>query len=212
MRRVWVVFALGWAVLLRAGPGAADAGFHVQSVSLVDAPTLGDRKARVVLIEFSDFHCPFCRQYTRETFPQIKKDFIDSGKVLYAFRHFPLEIHPRAPDAAVAAMCAARQGRFWELHARFFSAPRPVPPDALEDHARAVGVDLQRFRTCMRAGVARADVQNDVEEARRLGFGGTPGFVLGYRDGDARVRAMRAIGGAQPYATFKTALDALLER
>lgn len=180
-----------------------------QTVSLVDAPTLGDRNAAVVMIEYGDFHCPFCRQYARETLPEVRKQYVESGKVLYAFRHFPLQIHPRAPDAAVAAQCAARQGRFWELHDRFFSAARPVAPQDLESHAKAVGVDVQTFRTCSRAGVARDDVRQDVEEARRLGLRGTPGFAFGFRDGE-RVQVLLSVSGAQPYARIAAVLDKLL--
>jgi protein-disulfide isomerase len=162
------------------------------------------------MIEYGDFHCPFCRQYARETWPEVRKHYVDPGKVLYAFRHFPLQIHPRAPEAAVAALCAARQGRFWELHDRFFRAPRPVAPEELEGHVRAVGADLQKFRTCTRAGVAREDVRLDVEEARRLGLAGTPGLAFGVRDGDERVRVLLSLSGAQPYATIAAILDKLL--
>jgi protein-disulfide isomerase len=162
------------------------------------------------MIEYGDFHCPFCRQHARETLPEVRKHYVDTGRVLYAFRHFPLQMHPRAPDAAVAARCAARQGRFWELHDRFFRAARPVAPQDLESHAKAAGVDLQTFRTCTRAGVARDDVRQDVEEARRLRLGGTPGFAFGLRDGDERVRVMLSVSGAQPYATIAAILDKLL--
>jgi len=179
-------------------------------VSIRDVPTLGDAGAPVVLVEFSDFHCPFCRRHVNETLPLVKQDYIDTGRLLYAFRHFPLDIHPRAPDAAVAAMCAARQGKFWELHARLFAAPRPVAPEALEGHAKAVGVSVQRYRTCVNAGVARDDVRLDVEEARRLGLGGTPGFALGLRDLDDRVRVLRRAVGFQPYADLKKAIDGVL--
>jgi protein-disulfide isomerase len=195
--------------------GAAAAGrvepAHVQSLSFAGAPTLGSPNALVVLVEFSDFHCPFCRTYARTTFPEIRKAFIDTGRVLYAFRHYPLDIHPRAPDAAVAALCAARQGRFWELHERLFAAPRPVAPDALEDHARAVGVNLQSWRTCVRAGVAREDVRQDLEEARRIGFAGTPGFVAGLRDGADRLRPRYRFAGAQPFESFKKMIEELLK-
>jgi predicted DsbA family dithiol-disulfide isomerase len=111
----------------------------------------------------------------------------------------------------VAAFCAARQGRFWELHERLFTAPRPVAPDALEGHARAAGVDLRAWRTCVRAGVAREDVRQEVEEARRIGFAGTPGFVAGHRDGADRLRPRYRLAGAQPIASFTTMLEELLK-
>ena len=198
--------ALGLSVLFVSGPPSAPTQ---QTVSLVDAPTMGSSLAKVVIVEFSDFHCPFCRKYARETLPHIKREYIDAGKVLYAFRNFALR--PQAPDAGVAALCGARQGKFWELHDRFFSAPRPVPPGDLEGHAKAVGLDLPRFRTCMK-GIARDDVRTDVEEARRLGFAGTPAFLIGYNEGNERMRPVHRIAGFESFAAFKSVLDPLVNR
>ena len=205
MERAGLV-ALALSVLLVSGPRSTPTQ---QTVSLVDAPTMGSSLAKVVIVEFSDFHCPFCRQYARETLPHIKREYIDAGKVLYAFRNFALR--PQAPSAGVAGLCGARQGKFWELHDRFFSAPRPVPPGDLEAHAKAVGLDLPRFRTCMK-GIAQDDVRVDVEEARRLGFAGTPAFLIGYNEGNERMRPVHRIGGFEPFTAFKAVLDPLVNR
>ncbi len=215
MRRAVIACALGCGLVVAAatpgGVARADVGQLPlpRTVSLADAPAMGDPAARVVVIEFSDFHCPFCRQHAREALPQIKKAYVETGQVLYVFRHFPLDTHPRAPDAAVAAMCAARQGKFWQIHDRFFAAPRPVQPADLEGHARAVGVNLPPFRTCLK-GIARTDVQTDAEEARHLGMMATPSFLLGHNDGDNRMRPAGRMAGAQPFEAFKTAIDGLL--
>ena len=196
--------ALGLSVSFLTSPRPAA---PPQTVSLVDAPTLGSTLAKVVIVEFSDFRCPFCRQHVRETMPHLKREYIDAGKVLYAFRNFPLR--PEADDAAVAALCSARQGKFWELHDRFFSAPTPVLPADLEKHAKAVGVDLARYRTCMK-GIAREDVRTDLEEARRLGFKGTPGFLIGLNEGNDRMRRIHGLGGFQSFAEFKAVIDPLV--
>lgn len=180
------------------------------TLSLVDAATKGRADAPVVMIEYSDFHCPFCRKYTKETFPLIEKEYIQTGKVLYVFRHMPLDAHPTAPQAAVAAVCATRQGKFWELHDRLFSAPKPVQPADLESVARAAGVDRDRYRLCMK-GIARQDVEDDLKEGQRIGFAGTPGFALGPNLGDQRMRLQRRLAGAAPYAHFKETIDALMK-
>jgi protein-disulfide isomerase len=172
---------------------------------------MGNADAPLVMIEYSDFHCPFCRKYTAEVFPQIKKEYVDTGVLLYVFRHMPLDTHPTAPQAAVAAVCATRQDKFWPLHDRFFAAARPVQPADLERHARAVGVDLARFRLCMK-GIARQDVEDDLREAQRVGFAGTPGFALGANLGDQRMRLEGRLAGAAPFARFKAVLDELLAR
>ena len=201
-------FALGCSVWLAAS--SPTAGVE-QTVSLADVPTMGSPLATVVIVEFSDFHCPFCRRHFKETLPKIKREYVDAGKVLYAFRNDPLNIHPRAPDAAVAAMCGARQGKFWELHDRFFSAPTPVQPGDLERHAKAVGLDLPQFRSCMKR-IAREDVRTDADEARRLGFGGTPGFLIGEKVGDDRMRPVLGFAGFSPFSRFQAAIDPLLNR
>ncbi len=91
------------------------------SVSEDDDPMLGDPGAPVTIIEFSDFQCPFCQKFHSETFPQIKKTYIDTGKVRFVYRDFPLSFHPGAQPAAEAAECAHAQGKFWEMHEALFS-------------------------------------------------------------------------------------------
>jgi protein-disulfide isomerase len=177
-------------------------------ISISGAPAMGDPAARLVLVEFSDFHCPFCRRHAREVLPQLKRDFIDSGKLLYVFRHFPIEgTHPGAPNAAQAADCATRQDKFWEFHDRLFGAAGPVRPDGLEKEAKAVRLDLPRFRDCMRGAVAADRVRQDLDDARHFGFRGTPGFVLALRDGEADPRVLTILGGTRPYSAWKELLD-----
>jgi protein-disulfide isomerase len=208
MRAAVLVLAAGAALLADAGLGAqARPSGHM--LSYTGAPTLGDRGAPLVLIEYSDFHCPFCRQHAQQALPRIKKEYVVTGRVLYVFRHYP--VRPGGLDAAVAAQCAARQDAFWELHDRLFAASRPVAPRDLERHARTAGIDdAGAFRTCVKAGMAREEVRIQAEEARRMGFGGTPAFLVGYND-PPRVRVVQRIGGAQPYETFQAIFEALLE-
>lgn len=83
-------------------------------------PSLGDKNARVTIVEFSDFECPFCRRYFTGTFPQLKKEYIDTGKVIMYYRHYPLPFHPLAQPFANASECANEQGKFWEYHDKIF--------------------------------------------------------------------------------------------
>jgi protein-disulfide isomerase len=209
MRAAALVLAAGAALLAQAGLGAQAGRPSGHMLSYAGAPTLGDRHAPLVLVEYSDFHCPFCRQHAQQALPRIKKEYIAAGKVLYVFRQYPAP-RPAPFDAAIAAHCAARQDLFWELHDRLFSAPRPVGPRDLERHARAAGVDAGAFRTCFKAGIARSEVQVQVDDARRLGLGGTPSFVVGFND-PPRVRVVDRIRGAQPYETFQAVFEALLK-
>ena len=83
-------------------------------------PSNGKAGAKVTIVEFADFECPFCKRYFTQTFPQIKKDYIDKGSVVYYYRHFPLDFHPLAKPFANASECANDQGKFWEMHDKIF--------------------------------------------------------------------------------------------
>lgn len=92
-----------------------------QDVAIGHLPILGNKDAAVTVIEFSDFQCPFCDQFVKNTYPQLKKEYIDTGKIAFAYRHFPLtSIHPNATPAAIASECANEQGKFWEYHDTLF--------------------------------------------------------------------------------------------
>lgn len=93
-----------------------------KEVSESDIPTLGNANAQITMVEFSDFECPFCKRYFDSTYPQIKKDYIDTGKVKVVFKHYPLSFHPSAKPMAVAGECANEQGKFWEMHDKMFAS------------------------------------------------------------------------------------------
>lgn len=93
-----------------------------KEVNLVDSPTKGEGGAKVKIIEFSDFECSFCAKFYAQTFSQIQKEYIDTGKVFFAFKQFPLGLHQYAQKTAEASLCAGEQGRFWEYHDSLFEA------------------------------------------------------------------------------------------
>jgi protein-disulfide isomerase len=159
-------------------------------------------------MEFSEFHCPFCRRHATETLPRLKRDYIDTGKLLYVFRHFPLDSHKEAPAAAAAAACAGALGKFWELHMRLFSA-FPVPSRDLEMHAKAVGLDPLRFRSCVETQ-GRNVVADDIKEGNRLGLTGTPAFVFGLNERNSTFTPLAGTSGAIPYEMFKEAIEKIL--
>jgi protein-disulfide isomerase len=143
--------------------------------------------------------------------PQIEREYIQTGKVRYVVRDFPLPTHRHAFKAAEAAHCAAEQGRFWEMHARLFEHQNALDVEALPQHAQALGLDLPRFQQCLQQGRYAEAIRRDLEEGRRAGVRGTPTFFLGVLEPDgARVKVQRVIVGAQPYAAFREALEALL--
>jgi protein-disulfide isomerase len=180
-------------------------------LSLEGAQIKGASQAKIVFVEYSDFQCPFCASYAANSYPQITRDYVDSGKMRYAFVNFPIEsLHPAAFEEHVAATCAADQGRFWEMHDRLFANPKATDAKALADHAAVVGLDATRFRSCLEGGSHAADVRRTVGTVNALGIVGTPTFVIGLVGPDEKIRVAKVISGAKPYSVFKEAIDGVL--
>ncbi|MGH9329581.1 MAG: thioredoxin domain-containing protein [Vicinamibacterales bacterium] len=181
-------------------------------ISLAGAKIRGSDSARVMLLELSDYQCPFCGRHFRDTMPQIEKEYIATGKIRYAFRDFPIEsLHRQAVKAHEAANCAADQNKYWPMHNRLFTYPNPLGPDELKTHAAAVGVELGAFQLCVDSGKHVTTVQQSVEDAVSSGVTGTPAFFVGVIEADGKsLKVARFINGAQPYARFKQEIDALL--
>jgi protein-disulfide isomerase len=180
------------------------------TVAVGSIPVKGDAGARVTLIEFSDYQCPYCRRHVNNTLPKLAEEYIAAGKLRYAFRDFPLEqIHKDAFGAAEAARCAGEQGRYWEMHDRLFAQGRALGRDQLPAHAEAAGLDVAAFTACLETGQYADAVRADLAEGGNLGVSATPTFFLGLTDGD-QIRQVRQIRGAQPYSVFKAEIDKLL--
>jgi protein-disulfide isomerase len=188
-----------------------DDGFPADLTLDVDPGAVKGRPdAKLTVVEFSDFECPFCGRHARETFAQIERDYIATGKIRYAFRHYPLErIHPRALKAAEAAECARQQGRFWELHDRLFTSQRALTEPDLIAAAKAIGLPTPAFEECLN-GRATSKVRRDMAVGSRAGVTGTPAFFLGVAQKDGSVRVLKKLTGAQPFTSFKLAIDGLL--
>jgi protein-disulfide isomerase len=149
------------------------------SLAVDEAPVRGEVSAPVTVIEFTDFHCPFCRR-VQPTLMQLLTKY--KGKVRLVFRHFPIDqLHPTARKASEAAWCAQQQGKFWEYHDGLFEAGNDASPAALGKIASKVGLDEAQFEACTESTEASAAVNSDLEEAQRLGLTGTPTFFINGR-------------------------------
>ena len=144
--------------------------------------------------------------------PQIEREYIKTGKLKYVARDFPLEsIHPLAFKAAEAAHCAGEQGKYWEMHSRLFENQRALSLKDLPQHAQALGLDAPKFQQCLESGKYASRIRKDLADGQKAGITGTPGFFLGVTEpNDPKVKALRVLKGAQPYASFKDAIDSLL--
>ncbi|HVI23305.1 MAG TPA: thioredoxin domain-containing protein [Myxococcales bacterium] len=168
------------------------------------APVKGDPDAKVTIVEFSDFQCPYCGR-VMETVHQIERTY---GKdVRIAFKHNPLPMHPDAPYAARAAIAAGNQGKFWEMHDKLFEANvsgdrAGLKPAAIEKMAKDLGLDMAKFNADVKSSEATDIITSDQAQARQLGAYGTPSFFInGVK-----------IAGAVPFETFKAVIDAQKKR
>jgi len=180
-------------------------------ISVEGEPTKGDKNAKLTLVEFSEFQCPFCGRHVRDTFPQLDKEYIQTGKLKYVFRDLPLEsIHKNAFKAAEASHCAGEQNKYWEMHDRLFENQKSLEPAMLTAHAQAVGADTKKFQACLDSGKFAAEIRKDMAEANKYGISGTPTSVIGMTQPDGKIKVARVIRGAQGYNAFKAAFDELL--
>ena len=168
---------------------------------------LGNSDASLVVVEISDFQCPFCRRHATEVQPLLEERYVDTGQAMWVFKHLPLQIHPQAPVAAAAADCAGEQGAFWPMRDKLFESVEEWsvdPPDeALTGLAGDIGLNEAAFASCLGSRAALEGVLDDLYDLTGI-FNTTPTFVVLF-DGQASV-----IEGAQTLEQFVAAFDALL--
>ncbi len=176
-------------------------------VNVENSPVLGSKSAPLTMVEFTDYQCPFCQRFHTTVYPELKKNYIDTGKVRFYSRDLPLDFHANAMRAAMAARCAQDQGKFWELREVMSSNPDKLDLDNLVKDATELKMDVNAFRTCVTSEKYKEAVQSDVMEAMRIGANGTPSFVVGKStpegvDGELVV-------GAMPFPVFDAKLKEL---
>ena len=200
-------------VLLALAGGCSTAASAESFESLVPSAGLefnvvGRADAPVTIIEFSDLQCPYCARHALNTFPEIKRNYIDTGKVRYAARDFPLHMHPFAMPAAVATRCAGEQGKFWEYRHALFDRQNELATSPYDSLAAELGLDVPSFAECRKNPAQAAAVRADVALAGSSGITSTPSFVVG-RIVNGKFEG-ETFAGAKPYADFVARIDALL--
>jgi len=198
--------------LLRGRAAAQPSQPQEVLLTVKDDPFKGEKDARLTLIEFSDYQCPFCSRHFRDTLPQLEREYISTGKVKYVFRNFPIEsIHPQAFKAHEAANCAGEQGKYWEMNGRLFANQKAMSPKDLSDHAQALALDMPKFQQCLDSGKYAEKIRKDLVDGQKAGVQGTPSFFVALTEpNDTNLKVLRTIRGAQPYAAFKDAIESLL--
>ncbi|MEY3894491.1 MAG: hypothetical protein RLZZ214_10, partial [Verrucomicrobiota bacterium] len=179
------------------------------TVPLGDSPSLGAADAPVVLVEFTDYECSFCKRAHDDVLAALKKKFVETGKLRLVSRNMPLSMHPRAEPAAHAAMCAHAQKQFWPMHDRLFAMSPALTDENIIKAAAELNLNNKAFATCLAEKTFSSPINRDSQDAVAVGITGTPSFVLG-RAKDGRGTGPLMIG-AKPLAQFEAEITKLLE-
>jgi protein-disulfide isomerase len=191
-----------------ASPPAAPALPRIVTVALGDSPALGQAAAPVVLVEFTDFQCPYCKRANDGVLAELKKKYVDTGKLRLVSRNLPLPFHPNAEPAALAALCAGEQGRFWEMRDQLFTNTEALSRQDFLKTAGELKLDVQAFTACLDVKRHGPQIARDKQDAAAAGITGTPSFVIGRAAGD-RVTGLLMIG-AKSTALFEAEIEKLL--
>lgn len=187
------------------------------NVSIDDDPVMGNKNAPVTVIEFSDYECPFCKRSFNDVIPNLKKDYIDTGKVKFVYRDLPLAFHQNAHKEAQAAECARSQGgdtAYFKYHDQIFTKTTSngtgLALDQLPVIAKDLGLNVSQFQQCLDSDKFKAEVDKDLADAAAAGASGTPTWFIGKTTANGTIDGTRIVG-AQPYTAFKTVIDQQLK-
>lgn len=193
-----------------AAPAPANTPTHTLNVKGAAAHVLGKADAPVTLVAFTDFQCPYCARFEATTFPELKRKYIDTGKLRYVLRDVPLDFHPLAINAAQSVRCAGDQNRYWEMKDVVFKNQAKIDVDSLASYAHSLGLNDEQYRSCMTTHKYEADISADRAYAQSLGITGTPSFVVGKQVGGEVQGSL--IVGAQSAGVFEDAIEKALAK
>ncbi|MEM4246852.1 MAG: DsbA family protein [Candidatus Woesearchaeota archaeon] len=191
---VAVILASFWLGTVWQGPGAPAKGSVASTSKAGEDPSIGPKDAKVEMIIYSDFQCPFCSRVV-PTIKKIEEEYGD--KIRIVFRNFPLSFHANAQKAAEAGECANAQGNFWEMHDMMFAHQNALRIEDLKSYAGQLGLDQKKFDACLDNGEMKAEVERDFQDGTNSGIQGTPGFII---NGER-------VAGALPFENFKEIID-----
>lgn len=172
---------------------------------------MGSADAKVALVEFTDYECPYCGQLFSNAYSQVKKEYVDTGKVKYFLKDFPLtQIHPNAQKSAEASNCALEQAKFWEYHDTLFGNQEALGVEALKKYAVDLGLNAAQFNSCLDSGKYAEKVKSDQASGESFGVRGTPSTFVGVLNGDTLTGI--EVSGSQPFENFKSAIEDALSK
>ncbi len=172
-------------------------------INIEGSPYKGNENAPVIVVEYSDYECPFCGRFYSETLSLIESRYINTGKVRFVYKDFPLSFHPNAQKAAEATRCVKEQKGdegYWAMHDKIFENQQSLSIASLRLWANEIGLNMQQFDSCLQSGKMATVVQKDFSEGQQDGVQGTPAFFINGK----------IISGAQPFPAFQQAIESEL--
>ena len=166
-----------------------------------DDPFKGSKDAPVTIIEFSDYQCPYCARFDIQTLPALTENYINTGKVKFIYRDFPLAFHKNAQKASEASECADEQGKFWEMHDKIFENQQALDVKSLKNYAKELSLDTGKFDNCLDSGTMASEVKKDLDEGSSYGVSGTPAFLINGI----------LVSGALPFNSFQEIIEGELK-
>ncbi|GAB4158054.1 MAG: hypothetical protein Fur003_1820 [Candidatus Dojkabacteria bacterium] len=189
-----------------------NAQFAKATTNIDDDPILGNKKkAKLAIVEFSDFECPYCHKHFNESHAKLLEKYIKTNKVFFVYRDLPLTSHPLAQPAALAGNCVrAQKGDegFYKYHDLVFSESL-ASEEQISNYAKKAGVNMDKYNDCMESEKYAKEIQNDIEDANSAGIGATPSFIIGELQKDGTVEGVR-VPGAYPYNELEALIDSML--
>ena len=165
----------------------------------------GEASAKVTIVEFTDYECPFCGRFVTDTYGKIMDDYVKTGKVKYALFDLPLPFHANAKTAALTALCAGDQGKYWEMHEKLFSTQEAWssgdPKTKFQAYAKEIGLNTSKYDKCVTDGQFNQAIEDSTALAQKMGANGTPTFYINGKQ----------LVGAQPYSEFQKVIDEALK-
>lgn len=173
----------------------------VEGVAAGSNPLMGSSGAPVLIVEFSDFECPFSKRFYQQTFPLIEREYISTGKVKFAYRDFPLPMHPLAKNAAIACRCAGKQNNYWQMFDKL-SRSKKLDPEEIKTYAKELDLNTKSFNSCLEDETVAGEVDKDFADAANFEVRGTPAFFVNGR----------FIEGARSFGTFREIIEEELNK
>jgi len=170
----------------------------------------GSDDAQYAMVEFMDYQCPYCIRYAKQSLPTIKQRYVDTGKLKYGIRDFPLSFHSKAEGAAIAANCAGKQAKYWPMHDQLVANSKNLNDDLYMSLASKLSLEADSFTACLKNPAMKKEIQADLAYGTEIGTRGTPNFYIGKIEGDSIVNVVH-LSGARSIDAFDRAIQQAME-